>query len=29
MPVDYISASVEDRKAFETAFHNLLKLQGM
>ena len=27
MKVDYASASPEDRKAFETAFYNLLKLQ--
>jgi len=29
MPVDYLAAAPEDRKAFESAFHNLLKLQTM
>lgn len=28
-PVKYASVSLEDRKAFEAAFHNLLKLQSM
>ncbi|OBZ79146.1 RAD50-interacting protein 1, partial [Grifola frondosa] len=27
IPVDYVSAAVEDRRAFESAFSNLLKLQ--
>ena len=27
--VDYSAASPEERKAFETAFYNLLKLQSM
>jgi hypothetical protein len=29
MPVDYLAVSAEDRKAFEDAFSNLLKLQTM
>lgn len=29
MPVDYVAASPEDRKAFERAFRDLLKLQNM
>lgn len=29
MPVDYHSASVEDRSVFENSFRNLLKLQKM
>lgn len=29
MPIDYPLVSLEDRKAFETAFVNLLKLQAM
>lgn len=29
MPVDYPSASPNDRSAFESAFVNLLKLQSM
>lgn len=29
MPVDYPAASAEDRRAFEDAFSNLLKLQAM
>ncbi|KAI0706059.1 RINT-1 family protein [Cytidiella melzeri] len=29
MPVDYVTASPEDRKAFEVAFQDLLKLQSL
>ena len=29
MKVDYSAASLEDRKAFETAFYNLVQLQSM